>query len=49
MLVIDDEADVRLLYRVNLRHAGHEVLEAVDGERASCSRSSISPMRWSST
>ncbi len=32
VLVIDDEADVRLLYRVNLRHAGHEVLEAVDGE-----------------
>ena len=33
VLVIDDEADVRLLYRVNLRHAGHEVLEADDGER----------------
>lgn len=32
VLVIDDEADVRLLYRVNLRHAGHDVLEAVDGE-----------------
>ena len=31
VLVIDDEADVRLLYRVNLRHAGHDVLE-VDGE-----------------
>jgi two-component system alkaline phosphatase synthesis response regulator PhoP len=33
VLVIDDEADVRLLYRVNLRHAGFEVLEAEDGER----------------
>lgn len=33
VLVIDDEADVRLLYRVNLRHAGFEVLEADDGER----------------
>ncbi len=33
VLVIDDEADVRLLYRVNLRQAGHEVLEADDGER----------------
>lgn len=33
ILVIDDEADVRLLYRVNLRHAGFEVLEADDGER----------------
>jgi DNA-binding response OmpR family regulator len=33
VLVIDDEADVRLLYRVNLRHAGYEVLEADDGER----------------
>lgn len=33
VLVIDDEADVRLLYRVNLRHAGYEVLEANDGAR----------------
>lgn len=33
VLVIDDEADVRLLYRVNLRHAGFEVLEANDGEQ----------------
>ena len=33
VLVIDDEADVRLLYRVNLRHAGFEVLEAEDGEQ----------------
>ena len=33
VLVIDDEADVRLLYRVNLRHAGYDVLEADDGER----------------
>ncbi|CAN5813911.1 hypothetical protein BH18ACT17_BH18ACT17_11900 [soil metagenome] len=33
ILVIDDEADVRLLYRVNLRHAGYEVLEADDGAR----------------
>ncbi|HWC69850.1 MAG TPA: response regulator [Actinomycetota bacterium] len=33
VLVIDDEADVRLLYRVNLRHAGFEVLEADDGDR----------------
>lgn len=33
VLVIDDEADVRLLYRVNLRHAGFEVLEADDGKR----------------
>jgi CheY-like chemotaxis protein len=32
VLVIDDEADVRLLYRVNLRHAGFEVLEAENGE-----------------
>ena len=32
VLVIDDEADVRLLYRVNLRHAGFEVLEAADGD-----------------
>lgn len=32
VLVIDDEADVRLLYRVNLRHAGYEVLEAEDGD-----------------
>jgi two-component system, OmpR family, alkaline phosphatase synthesis response regulator PhoP len=33
VLVIDDEADVRLLYRVNLRHAGFEVMEADDGDR----------------
>lgn len=32
VLVIDDEADVRLLCRVNLRHAGYEVLEADGGE-----------------
>ena len=33
VLVIDDEPDVLLLCRVNLQHAGHEVLEAPDGER----------------
>jgi DNA-binding response OmpR family regulator len=32
VLVIDDEPDVLLLCRVNLQHAGHEVLEASDGE-----------------
>lgn len=32
MLVIDDEPDVLLLCRVNLEYAGHEVLEAEDGE-----------------
>ncbi len=32
VLVIDDEADVRLLCRMNLRHAGYEVLEADGGE-----------------
>lgn len=32
VLVIDDEPDVLLLCRVNLEHAGHEVLEATDGE-----------------
>ena len=31
VLVIDDEPDVLLLCRVNLRHEGHEVLEAPDG------------------
>jgi DNA-binding response OmpR family regulator len=31
VLVIDDEPDVLLLCRVNLRHDGHEVLEASDG------------------
>ncbi len=30
VLVIDDEPDVLLLCRVNLEHAGHEVLEAED-------------------
>jgi DNA-binding response OmpR family regulator len=33
VLVIDDEPDVLLLCRVNLQYAGHEVLEAHDGER----------------
>ena len=33
VLVIDDEPDVLLLCRVNLEHAGHEVLEAPDAER----------------
>jgi len=32
VLVIDDEPDVLLLCRINLAHAGHEVLEALDGE-----------------
>jgi DNA-binding response OmpR family regulator len=31
ILVIDDEPDVLLLCRVNLGHAGHDVLEAADG------------------
>ena len=49
VLVIDDEADVRLLYRVNLRHAGHDVLE-VDGETGiELSRSRTCPTRWCST
>ena len=34
VLVVDDEPDVLLLCRVNLQHAGHEVLEAADGEQA---------------
>ncbi len=33
VLVIDDEPDVLLLCRVNFEFAGHEVLEALDGER----------------
>jgi DNA-binding response OmpR family regulator len=32
VLVIDDEPDVLLLCRMNLQFAGHEVLEAADGE-----------------
>jgi DNA-binding response OmpR family regulator len=32
VLVIDDEPDVRMLCRVNLRLAGHEVIEASSGE-----------------
>ena len=32
VLLIDDEPDVLLLCRVNLEFAGHEVLEAEDGE-----------------
>ena len=33
VLVIDDEPDVLLLCRVNLEIAGHEVMEASNGER----------------
>ncbi len=33
VLVIDDEPDVVLLCRVNLEHAGHDVLEAAEGRR----------------
>ncbi|MGQ0669276.1 MAG: response regulator transcription factor [Actinomycetota bacterium] len=33
VLVIDDEQDVLLLCRVNFEFAGHEVLEAADGDR----------------
>jgi DNA-binding response OmpR family regulator len=33
ILVVDDEPDVLLLCRVNLLHAGHDVLEASDGEQ----------------
>ena len=32
VLVIEDEPDVLMLCRVNLEHAGHEVLEAPDAE-----------------
>ncbi len=33
ILVVDDEPDVLLLCRVNLQHAGHDVMEASDGEQ----------------
>lgn len=34
VLVVDDEADVLLLCRLNLQQRGHEVLEASEGNRA---------------
>ncbi len=34
VLVVDDDPDVRLLCRLGLTRAGHEVLEASDGEEA---------------
>ena len=34
VLVVDDEADVLLLCRLNLQQRGHEVLEASEGSRA---------------
>lgn len=37
VLVIDDEPDVLMLCRVNLELAGHEVIEATNGRRASSS------------
>lgn len=33
ILIVDDEPDVLLLCRVNLEITGHEVLEALNGER----------------
>lgn len=33
VLVIDDEPDVLLLCKLNLEHAGHEVIEAQEGAR----------------
>ena len=33
ILVVDDEPDVLLLCRLNLEHAGHEVIEAPNGEQ----------------
>ena len=32
VVIVDDEPDVRLLYRLKLEEAGHDVLEAGDGE-----------------
>lgn len=34
VLVVDDEADIRLIARVVLTSAGHEVVEAASGEAA---------------
>jgi DNA-binding response OmpR family regulator len=33
ILVVDDEPDVLLLCKMNLEHAGHQVIEAPDGEQ----------------
>jgi len=32
ILIVDDQPDIRLMCRVNLRLEGYEVIEAVDGE-----------------
>lgn len=34
ILVVDDEPDPRLIMRIALENAGHEVIEASDGEEA---------------
>lgn len=34
VLVVDDETDIRMLHRLILQSAGHEVTEAPDGARA---------------
>jgi CheY-like chemotaxis protein len=34
VLVVDDEADIRLMYRIVLQTAGYEVIEASTGEDA---------------
>lgn len=34
ILVVDDEADVRLLCKVNLEFEGYEVIDAADGDEA---------------
>jgi len=43
ILVVDDEPDVLLLCRVNLQHAGYDVMEASDGEQGLALASSEVP------
>jgi CheY-like chemotaxis protein len=43
VLVVDDDPNARLLLRTLLTHAGHETLEAADGETALASASETQP------
>ncbi len=43
VLVVDDEADIRLFHRLVLESAGHEVSEAIHGEAALQAATASSP------
>ncbi len=50
ILVVDDDADIRLLLRLELAAEGHQILEAADGVEALAALEGRSPSTsWCST